>query len=141
MLLAALVLLGCARGGDAADEVTARVQAARDRACSCGDLACAEDIAAKLATWQATHQARLDRMSARRPAVRARLTALTDEIAVCTERLRAAADPAPRPPADDPAAAPPPETQPPLQPGDIEPPPATPTPAMRSARSGQPTQI
>lgn len=141
LIIAATMSVACARGTDVDDEVLARVRAARDRACACNDLACAQKIEDKLATWREANRARLQQVTAQAADIDAQITMLGDEIRACMERLGAPAAATAGPLPTEAMTEPVPEPPPPQQPGDVEPPPARPTPAMEQARSNVPTQI
>jgi hypothetical protein len=137
-----MMAVGCARSPDVDDEVLARARAARDRACACSDLACAQRIDDKLAKWRDANHERLQRVTGQAAEIDAQLTMIGDEIRACMERLGA-------PPVavtltgTTTAVVPEPVPEPPTipQPGDVEPPPAKPTPAMEQARSNVPSRI
>ncbi|HVV86785.1 MAG TPA: hypothetical protein VHE35_27190 [Kofleriaceae bacterium] len=107
LILGALV--GC--GGDIADQAMGKMKSARDKACACKDVACAEGAKKEFMDWMQGHVKELKKAGKPSKSVRDKFEKLSDEADACIDKLRDAA--APPPAIDVPPSVPAPEAAPP----------------------------
>ncbi len=102
---------GCG-GGSAADEAMSKMKAARDKACACKDLACAEKSKEDFKDWTKKNIDRLKKGGKPSKSFQEKFGKLGDETDACIAKLKPA-DPPPPPPAMEPTpTAPVPEAPP-----------------------------
>ena len=100
ILLLLGVFAGCG-GGSAADEAMSKMKAARDKACACKDLACAEKSKEDFKDWTKKNIDRLKKGGKPSKSFQEKFGKLGDEADACIAKLKPA-DPPPPPPVVEP---------------------------------------
>ncbi len=94
------VFAGCG-GGSAADEAMAKMKVARDAACACKDLACAEKAKGDYKEWEKKNIKRLKEGGKPSKSFQEKFRKLGDDADACMEKLKPA-EPPPPPPMPEP---------------------------------------